>query len=226
MNGVVLAGGRSSRMGTEKALLPAHEGGRTLLARQAGLLDAVGVGTVFLSLRRDLAPDPAGTQPILHDPSRDGRGPLGGIVAAMRMAPGEHLLVLAVDMPFVEPSFLRAILARATPASGVAPRVSGMWEPLCAVYPPHALARAEALLERQGSPSELLATLSADGRLRAYDIPARNAHFLRSWNVPEDVPASRGCADACTPATPVPDPPGISEPNRQRQMRERVTLTR
>ena len=190
VNGVVLAGGKSSRMRREKAFLPSEGAGfKTLLSRQVELLQEIGVREVLVSLRRGMiSPDPG--LRVVHD-AAEGLGPLSGIVAAMRLAPERHLLVLAVDLGRIDAQFLRSVIARSSDSSGAAPRASGRWEPLCAVYPPHALASAEAVLASPTrSPSALVAQLAGEGVMNGYLVPAGERDRLRSWNLPEDLPAS------------------------------------
>jgi molybdopterin-guanine dinucleotide biosynthesis protein A len=197
-------------MGRQKALL--RIGGETLVERQIRTLHAVGVRDTFLSLRRELvsflAPTPreetdglpVGTHPLHPDrtdalPSpillldeEEGFGPLAGIVAAMARAGDRHLLVLAVDMPEVRPSLLSRLLSQATMGTGVAPKVGGMWEPLCAIYPPGSLDLARRTLESEArSPALLLDALAALGRVGSLSLLKSAARSLRSWNRPEDL---------------------------------------
>jgi len=208
--GLILAGGRSSRMGREKALLRVDE--ETLIERQLRTLRAAGVRKTFLSLRPELIPllpdsvicddvrlqtgsapctgvnTSSPSEPTLLLDEDEGLGPLAGIVAAMAQSPERHLLVLAVDMPGVRPTLLSHILSVATPNSGVAPKVGGMWEPLCAIYPPGTLDLAQSHLRNErGSSAHLLDTLASLGRVRALPLSRDGAVSLRSWNCPEDV---------------------------------------
>lgn len=102
--GVVLAGGLSSRMGRDKALLDHH--GLTLLRRQVDVLAAL-CGRVVVS------GDYAGFDCV---PDEGGRcGPLGGIHAVCRRFPGMALLVVPVDMPQVTPMDLAKLLEQHGP---------------------------------------------------------------------------------------------------------------
>ena len=178
----------STRMGRDKALLPSEEPGfETLLTRQVALLQELGLTQILISLRRDTTCPDAGLM-VIRDET-EGLGPLGGIVAAMRLAPHRRLLVLAVDLARVDAPFLRSLLGRSFGASGAAPRVSGRWEPLCAIYPPNSLALAEEMLAGPTrSPSALVAALASEGAMTAYVVPAAKREQLRSWNRPEDLP--------------------------------------
>ncbi len=116
--GVLLAGGRSSRMGSNKALLPWC--GRPLIEHMQSVLVAAGVGDLKIS--GELA-GYAGIPDL-----QAGLGPLGGLASvAATLADGE-LLVLPVDMPRITPALLRRLLA--TPLQRPCRRFEGMVLPL------------------------------------------------------------------------------------------------
>jgi molybdenum cofactor guanylyltransferase len=125
----ILAGGRSLRMGEDKALL--RLGGGTLLTHAleraraaAGSVCIVGNAEKF-----------AAFAPVIEDVYPQ-RGPLGGIHAALTRTATDLNLVVAVDLPFIQPDFLHYLIARAseTDAVVVVPRAGGGLQPLCAVY--------------------------------------------------------------------------------------------
>src|SRR5262249_25712125 len=125
----VLAGGQSTRMGQEKAMLKL--GGRTLLERALKLTHAVAAETIIV-----------GPAPTLERYGRviedvyPGQGPLGGIHAALWQSPTELTLVLAVDTPFLEARFLEYLVgqARESGAMVTVPRTADGFHPLAAVY--------------------------------------------------------------------------------------------
>ena len=129
LNAFVLAGGKSTRMGTDKAFVELN--GQTLLQRALDRVEAVGRGLWILGSRDKF--ESYGR--VVEDEFPD-HGPLGGIHAALRASDQELNLILAVDMPFVESRFLEylAKCARDTAALVAAPRAEGRWQPLCAVY--------------------------------------------------------------------------------------------
>ena len=134
--GVLLTGGASRRMATDKASILWR--GETLGARAARVLAAVcdpvvEVGSGVSALRR-----------VLEEPA--GSGPLAALLAGARAAgsPGQVLL-LACDLPFVEPPIL-SLLAEWPGRQTVIPVVDGRLQYACARYGSDALARAEIAL--------------------------------------------------------------------------------
>jgi molybdenum cofactor guanylyltransferase len=125
----ILAGGKSSRMGRDKAFL--QLGGRTLLARALDLAGAVTANTRIVGSPEKFAE----IGPVVQD-IYPGRGPLAAIHAALTTTDTERNLVLAVDMPFLRPDFLYYLVSRAreTSATVVLPRAATGLQPLCAVY--------------------------------------------------------------------------------------------
>ena len=108
--GVVLAGGRSSRMGTPKAALEWH--GSTLLGRTVRIVAraASGLVVVVRAPGQDLPELPEGT--LVADDPQEGKGPVQGIAAGLAALTGraDIAFVSSVDMPFLHPSFIRRVL--------------------------------------------------------------------------------------------------------------------
>jgi molybdopterin-guanine dinucleotide biosynthesis protein A len=129
MNGFVLAGGRSSRMGRDKALL--SHAGRPLVAHAVSLLRTAGLEPHILGSRPDLAQ----YAPVIED-LHPGCGPLGGIEAALTASNSEWNAFVSVDVPLLPAFFLRYLCERAaiTGAAATVPTVGGRLNPLCAVY--------------------------------------------------------------------------------------------
>jgi molybdenum cofactor guanylyltransferase len=126
----ILAGGKSTRMGTDKAFV--DYAGRTLLARALDLAWSVALDVRIVGSKEKFA----AFAPVVEDVICD-RGPLGGIHAALQTSPTELNIVLAVDVPFVSWAFLQYLIkqARGAPeAAVVVPRGDEGWQPLCAIY--------------------------------------------------------------------------------------------
>jgi molybdopterin-guanine dinucleotide biosynthesis protein A len=130
--GAIIAGGPARRLGgVAKPFL--QVGGRTIAECQLALLRAAGLARLFA-----VANDPAPWGPLGVDVVPDrvaGRGPLGGIQAALAAAGDcDAVVCVAGDLPFVAPALLAALRDRAPGAAAVAPRAAGGIEPLCARY--------------------------------------------------------------------------------------------
>jgi molybdopterin-guanine dinucleotide biosynthesis protein A len=129
VTGFVLAGGKSTRMGEDKALVQLK--GRALLDRALDLVRTLTPEVVIVGERSRFSN--FGT--VVEDTFRE-RGPLAGIHAALTASATELNLILALDMPFVERGFLKYLVREAsgTDALVTVPRTTAGWQPLCAVY--------------------------------------------------------------------------------------------
>ena len=187
VSGVVLTGGKSSRMGRDKATL--EIAGERLLDRQLRLLSAAGCQERLVSVAR---PDAA-----LHLPSPGLRaigdrfpeaGPLAGLERSLAVAEHELLLALAVDLPAMTAEFLRTLLARTTPGCGVVPVIGDRFEPLAAVYPRPAHAEAERrLTSGELALQPFVRAGLAAGWLRPYPVNEAEERLFTNWNRPEDL---------------------------------------
>jgi molybdopterin-guanine dinucleotide biosynthesis protein A len=148
--GVVLAGGRSSRMGTPKAALEWH--GSTLLRRTAGILARVTNGPVVVvrAAGQDLPNLPKGT--LIADDPREGKGPVQGIAAGLAALRGraDIAFISSTDMPFLHPAFARRVLRvledRETTDVAL-PLARGFRQPLAAAYRVSLAETAQRLVE-------------------------------------------------------------------------------
>lgn len=132
--GLVLAGGKSRRMGRDKALL--ERDGQSQLAFIVQLV-ADHVDRVFVSARDDQKHDPERRRFEQVVDRYDDMGPLAGILSAMDAYPDADWLVVACDLPNVGAETLTHLLANRSPDLPFTAYVSshdGLPEPLCAVY--------------------------------------------------------------------------------------------
>ena len=182
----VLAGGRSSRMGSDKALLPI--GGMNLLQIAVAKAREVSPRTAIVGSRERYAQYGEVIDDIIP-----GCGPLSGIHAALSTTRSELNLILSVDMPLISPDFLRWLTQ--TAASGdelaIVPEAHGRTQPLCSVFRRAAVAQAEnALRTGEYKVDRLFSILPT--RLVA-EIDWRAAGFLpgifRNVNTPEEYEA-------------------------------------
>ncbi|MGD0545959.1 MAG: molybdenum cofactor guanylyltransferase [Candidatus Acidiferrales bacterium] len=143
VSGFVLAGGKSSRMGRDKALLEID--GESLIARSTRLVRAVlkepvviastpGYGALGLKIVADDFP---------------GYGPLGGIATALHVSTKPWNLVIACDLPYLTKTWLEYLIERAlkSVADAVVPMNVRGPEPLCAMYHKSAEARIRTAVE-------------------------------------------------------------------------------
>ncbi len=188
--GLVLAGGRSARMGRDKAALAAE--GRTQLERAMTLL-APHVERAFVSLRADQRSDPLRAEfPQIVD-RHVNLGPIAGLLAAQAQYPDHAWLVLACDLPLLDATTLAHLLdARAPSREATAYRSSrdGLPEPLCAVYEPSSHTRLVAYVAGgRDCPRKFL--MGADVAL--LDEP--NPRALDNANTPEEYAAAMTALD-------------------------------
>lgn len=177
LSGILLAGGKSSRMGQDKGALPFR--GTTLLEWQVQKLRSLGIEDVMLSgSRRSVE----GTRSIPD--VYPNRGPLGGLHACLKAAVYPQCLVLSVDAPLVPPAAL-AELIRVHRASGrevTLLRHGEKWEPLIGVYQSGLYRAAETVLRSENTAVRRL--LDKTG-FELVDWPGDEALFL-NCNAPED----------------------------------------
>ena len=178
---VILAGGRSSRMGRDKAFV--EMGGRPLLARQLEMVRSLGTDEVFISGRPN-TDYTAFAVPVLLDQFPDA-GPLAGIHAALTAANNPLLLVLAVDLPAMDAPVLHRLL-QVAPGKGVIPRLGGQVEPLADIYPVSALALLTQLLAQKDFAVRDFAAACVRDNLAVYaGLPDHFARYFINMNHPK-----------------------------------------
>ena len=129
MTAVVLAGGRSVRLGRDKALV--ELAGRPLIQHVIGRVSALGNEIIVVTSQANSLP-PLGVRKVAD--IYPGKGPLGGIYSGLKAAHTHHCLVLACDMPLLNLDLLRHLMDLASDFDIVVPRVGSNLEPLHAVY--------------------------------------------------------------------------------------------
>jgi molybdenum cofactor guanylyltransferase len=184
----VLAGGRSSRMGRDKAFLEID--GRTLLERTLEILRWLTDDVRIVGPKGKFSP--YGT--VVEDRYRD-RGPLGGIQAALAGTERELNLIVSVDTPFIDPEFLRFLVDKSREAQTLVslPRVGERLQTLCAVYRRGFAPYAEQALERgenkiESAIGSLTIALIGEDDLRKFAFDPR---MFENLNTPEDLERAR-----------------------------------
>ncbi|HEY6252103.1 MAG TPA: molybdenum cofactor guanylyltransferase [Candidatus Angelobacter sp.] len=183
VTGYVLAGGKSSRMGKDKAVLSLN--GSTLLERAKAVVEQVCAKVFILGPRRLYGRFGPCCEDIYPD-----CGPLGGIHAALVNSDTPYSLVTAVDTPFLSPEFFDYMIERALNSSAMvtAPRIGGVVQPATAVFERSFLPLAEAAL-KSGKykvepvfPREQTLVLSEEDLGRF----AKAGEMFENLNTPED----------------------------------------
>jgi molybdopterin-guanine dinucleotide biosynthesis protein A len=193
----VLAGGKSTRMGKDKAFLEFR--GRILLARVLELAAGAGSEVRIVGDPRKFA----AFGKVVEDIYRE-RGPLGGIHAALESSSTKLNLMLAVDLPLVQPNFLKYLISVAREAKALAtvPRTGDGLQPLCAVYR-REFARAAEQSLAQGK--NKIDALFANVETRIIE-PEELSHagfsgqMFRNLNTPEEFEKARNIANEETEA--------------------------
>lgn len=184
--GLVLAGGRSTRMHRDKAALEypgSASSGGSQLERAMALLEPR-VVRAFVSVRGDQGSDPIRSRFARIVDTREGLGPIAGIVAAQARFPQAAWLVVACDLPFLDGATLDHLLGSRRPdrqATAYRSSHDGLPEPLCAIYEPSTIAAICAyILGGRDCPRKFLR--QADVEL--LDQP--NPRALDNVNTPEE----------------------------------------
>lgn len=182
---VILAGGKSSRMGRDKAFVDIN--GQSLLSRQIKLAYEVGATEVFISGREGVDYSEFGCR-VLEDMFQNA-GPRAGIERALGASASALLLVLAVDMPAMDAGLLRRLASHCRKTTGAIPRVGKQIEPLAAFYPN----TLKIELQRVGLETSVLSAKSfaedcvSAGLAQFVDLPSSEARYFTNWNSPEDI---------------------------------------
>ena len=156
--GFVLAGGQSSRMGSDKALVPLY--GKPLIVHAIGILRRVGVPISIAGARFS----PSSFAPVIEDA---GVGPLRGICNALSVTSARYALFLSVDMPLIPPSLVATMLdtARLCEAGVTVSSVNGFAETFPCVVERDLLPALESE-ERVGNTGCFSSLRAAAARLR------------------------------------------------------------
>ncbi len=185
----ILAGGKSTRMGADKAfvtLTGPDLGGRTLLAQALELARSV---TPNVRIVGDAAKF-AAFAPVVEDVF-PGCGPLGGIHAALRDSQTELNLILAVDVPFVSTALLQFLIARArnSAATVTVPQTREGWQPLCAVYRREFADGAEQALRARRCRIDALFDAARTQSITEQELKAAgfSLSMFRNLNTPEEL---------------------------------------
>ena len=187
--GFILAGGASSRMGRDKALL--EVGGLPMLVRTARLLEPLVVSVTVIGPPERYAP--LALRVVPDDQPR--LGPLGGLATALRISESEWNLVVGCDLPYLLGAWLDWLLARAVEsrADAVVPESARGLEPLCAVYRARCAATISAALSRgERKLTDAISALRIEKVLQAeWERFSPAGRLFTNMNTPEDYAQAR-----------------------------------
>jgi molybdopterin-guanine dinucleotide biosynthesis protein A len=184
----ILAGGKSSRMGSDKAFV--RIGDETLLSRALKAAQSLGGEIRIVGDARKFAAFGRVVEDVYPE-----RGPLGGIHAALVSSGTELNLMVAVDLPFIAPEFLKYLLARARESNAMimVPQAGGRLQPLCATYRRgFAEIAEEALARGENKIDALFDRVETRVIEEAELVQARfSADMFRNLNTPGDLEQAR-----------------------------------
>jgi len=171
---VVLAGGRSQRMGRSKAAVTLA--GRPLAAWV--LAAAAGAGLKAVVVAKPETELPTLAVPVWHEPAEPSH-PLAGLVAALERAAPRPVIALACDMPFVTPALLRRLAEADADAIAVVARAEGRVHPFPGRYGQQALGALRRGLAAEAAVRDVLAELAP------VELALQDARALVGINDPE-----------------------------------------
>lgn len=189
--GLVMAGGRSHRMGAEKATIDYN--GKQQIRYEADLLGEALDGAVYASVRPGQSADfDLGGVPVIDDRYADA-GPMSGILTALEIHPNTAWLALACDLPLVNSETIQLLSGErdATRMATAFMGSDGFFEPLFAIYEP---AIAPLLRERMTEKRFSLRDVLADCDVRMVCIP--DDSILLNVNTPEDAARAKTIIDS------------------------------
>jgi len=190
VTGVLLAGGKSRRMGEDKRFLSVGE--ETLFARSLAVLRSV-FETVFVVIAQD-SPELQSDAPVLRDLIPD-CGSLGGLYTGLKHAKTPYVFVVACDMPFLNPATVRYVVEAKGDYDVIMAELQNGLHPMHALYHRQCLPVMEALIKVRDLKIQRLA---ADRALRVHlitqaELEAIDPHGRSFYNVntPSDLEAAR-----------------------------------
>jgi len=182
---VLLAGGESRRMGTDKATFLFRR--KPLWQVQLETLQKLQPKEIFVSARTDPPWRPHDVTFVADVPPS--RGPLSGLAASLNRMSTSHLLALAIDIPWMSSKYLESLCAQIEPGRGVLPKIGDRAEPLAAIYPREAaIETGNALAGTDFSLQSLTCDLVAAGKLQEISVIEREKSLFLNVNALSDLP--------------------------------------
>lgn len=183
---VILCGGKSTRMGTDKALLPID--GTTFINKLLQILNQLDFNEILISTCKGKSGYSKTCAKIIFD-DRPDCGPLGGIETALQTIHSPLLLVLAIDMPGITAEFLKWLLSQSVSETntGVALKMENKIEPLCAIYPKNSLYILQHQLNSGNKRAvEFAKRCVEEGLVKLIETPAQFENCLKNVNTRQE----------------------------------------
>jgi len=194
VTGVLLAGGKSRRMGQDKRLLSVGE--ETLYARSLSVLQAI-FERVVVVVAQD-SPLVASDAPVLRDVIPH-CGSLGGLYTGLKQAGTQWVFAVACDMPFLDPDTIRHFIGLKGEGDVIMAKLQNGFQPMHALYHRNCLPTMESLIHAQDFKIQRLADHPAlrvrvvmPAELRQLDPQGRSFYNV---NTPADLAAARSLID-------------------------------
>ncbi|HEY2415049.1 MAG TPA: molybdenum cofactor guanylyltransferase [Pirellulaceae bacterium] len=191
VGGIVLAGGKSSRMGRAKATLPF--GAELMVQRAVRLLGSVVQPIVVVAAAGQELPELPAHTLIAYD-EREARGPLEGLLAGLTLIEplADAIYATSCDVPLLEPAFVQAVIERLGDAQIAVPVEDDFAHPLAAVYRTSVVPTVRELLSADQLRPAFLFDRVPTRRIPVEELRQFDANFatLRNCNRPEDYEAA------------------------------------
>jgi molybdopterin-guanine dinucleotide biosynthesis protein A len=146
MTSIILAGGKSSRLGRSKALQVIE--GKSLIQWVVDRLAILSTEIIIATAHGEAIPCSSAARIKTVADIYPGRGPLVGIYSGLRASSGPRAIVVGCDTPFLSVSLLEYMTQICSTFDVVVPRIENKLEPLCAVYSKNCLVPIQGLLEQ------------------------------------------------------------------------------
>ena len=144
VSGVILVGGKSSRYGSNKALVKLD--GVPLIERVIGVMGRVFENLILITNTPD---EYAHLGLPMHEDLIKGLGPIGGLYTGLAKIPGDAGFFVACDMPILNHDLIHYMVKERGRSDAVVPRINGMMESLHALYGKECLSSVKRLIDSQ-----------------------------------------------------------------------------
>lgn len=185
LTGIILAGGKSSRMGKDKSLLNFNN--KTLITQMTDTLKKVtSINEIFIVSNESNKYSFSDVKEISD--IYPNKGPLGGIHAGLLSANNDYAFITACDMPFVNNKLIEYIISESFGFDVTSPKINNSIEPLCAVYSNRCLPYVEESLEENircafDFYSKVKVNYLSEDKIKAVGIPEK---IFYNVNTPKD----------------------------------------